>query len=301
MVAIEWGRMPRPSSVLCPSCGTLVGVKDAQCLNCGRRNPGMWGFAQVLRSVGDDLGFARLVVWACAALYLASLAADPENIRSSGLFSFFAPSIESQFLFGASGAVPVFGWGRWWTLLSAGWLHGGVLHILFNMMWVRDLAPATARLYGPGRAVLIYVLSGVAGFAVSSIVPVLAGMTPVGGLLPEFLAVRLFGAGLTVGASASLFGLLGALLHYGRRGGSSLVSQQAKGLALSLLVFGFLMPGVDNRAHLGGLAGGYLMSRILDPLKPERGDHALLALGCLLASLVAVLASVVHGLPLFRG
>ena len=143
--------MSRPSSVLCPSCGSLVGVRDAQCYTCGRRNPGMWGFAHFLRDLGDDMGFAMVVMWGCGALYLASLAADLEGMRNSGLMSFLSPSIQSLFLFGASGAVPVFGYGRWWTVLSAAWLHGGVLHILFNMMWVRDLAPPTARLYGPGR------------------------------------------------------------------------------------------------------------------------------------------------------
>src|SRR5512136_2454888 len=162
--------MPRPSSVLCPSCGTLVGVKDPQCLNCGRRNPGMWGFAHVLRNVGDDMGFAMLVMWACGALYLASLAADFEGIRNAGLLSFFSPSDRSLFLFGASGAVPVFVFERWWTVLSAAWLHGGVLHILFNMMWVRDLAPSTARLYGPGRAVIIYTVASMCGFLLSSTV-----------------------------------------------------------------------------------------------------------------------------------
>ena len=50
--------MARPSSVLCPSCGTLVGVKDEKCLSCGRLYPGMWGFAHLLRNVGDDMGFA---------------------------------------------------------------------------------------------------------------------------------------------------------------------------------------------------------------------------------------------------
>jgi rhomboid protease GluP len=281
--------MPRPSSVLCPSCGSLVGVKDAQCLNCGRRNPGMWGFAQVLRNVGDDMGFAMLVMWACGALYLASLAADIEGIRTSGLLSIFSPSVPSLFLFGASGAVPVFGYGRWWTVLSAAWLHAGVLHILFNMLWVRDLAPATARLYGPGRTAIIYTVAGVTGFLASS----LAGFLP---FLPRFLA----GAGFTVGASAPIFGLIGALLHYGRRGGSSFVGQQAKSLAITMLVFGFVMPGVDNWAHLGGLGGGWLAAKVLDPLKPERGDHVLVAIGCLVLSALSIGFSVVEGLKLFR-
>jgi rhomboid protease GluP len=181
--------------------------------------------------------------------------------------------------------VPVFGFHRWWTVLSAPWLHGGVLHILFNLYWVRNLAPGTAQLYGPGRTVIIYVVSAVTGFLASSLA---------GAFLP-FLPSFLRGAGFTVGASAPIFGLLGALLYYGRRG-SSHVSQQAKSLAIVLLIFGFVMPGIDNWAHLGGLGGGYLMARILDPLKPERGDHVLIAIALLAASLLAVLASVVLGL-----
>jgi rhomboid protease GluP len=251
----------------------------------------MWGFAHLLRRVGDDMGFAALVMWACGALYLASLAADAEGIRTGGVLSFFAPSRRSVELFGASGAAPVFGYGRWWTVLSAAWLHGGVLHILFNMMWVRDLAPPVARLYGPGRTVIVYTAAAVTGFLASSVA---GAFLP---FLPRFLA----GAGYTVGASAPIFGLVGALLHYGRRGGSSVVSQQAKSLALTMLLFGFVMPGVDNWAHLGGLAGGWLAAKVLDPLKPERGDHVLAALGCLLASLLAVGLSVVEGLRLFRG
>jgi rhomboid protease GluP len=280
--------MARPSSVLCPSCGTLVGVKDPQCLNCGRRNPGMWGLAHLLRAVGDDMGFAKLVMWACGALYLACLAADPEGMSMNGLLSFGAPSLRSQFLFGASGAVPVFGYHRWWTVLSAAWLHAGVLHIVFNMLWVRDLAPPTARLYGPARAVIIYTVSAITGFTASSLMAVV-----------PFLPRVLGGAGFTVGASAPIFGLIGALLHYGRRGGSSLIGQQAKGLALTMLLFGFVMPGIDNWAHLGGLAGGYVTARVLDPLKPERGDHVIVAGICLLLSLGSVLLSVAAGLRLF--
>jgi membrane associated rhomboid family serine protease len=282
--------MRRTGSVLCPSCGTLVGVNDAQCLTCGRRNPGLWGFTAVLRGLGDDMGFVGVVMWACGALYLASLASDVKGIRTEGAFSFFSPSIESLFLFGASGAVPVFRFGRWWTVLSAAWLHGGALHILFNMLWVRDLLPATARFYGAGRAVIIYTVSAVTGFAASSLA----------GAFLTFLPSLLLGAGFTVGASAPIFGLLGALLHYGRRGGSSMVSQQAKSLALGMLVFGLILPGIDNWAHLGGLGGGWLAAKWLDPLKPERGDHIVGALVCLALSLASVAYSVVEGLKYFR-
>ena len=274
--------------MLCPSCGSLVGVKDDKCLICGRVRPGMWGLTPLLRNVGDDMGFVGLVTWACGALYLACLASDPEGIRTSGLLSFFAPSSRSLFVFGASGAQPVFVYGRWWSVLSAGWLHAGVLHILFNMLWVRDLAPVTVRLYGPGRTVIIYTIAGVCGFAASTF----AFFVP----LPFFL----HGAGFTVGASAPIFGLVGALLYDGRRGGSSYIGQQARGLALTMLLFGFMMPGIDNWAHLGGLGGGYIAGRVLDPLKPERGDHVLVAIFCLVVSLLAVAYSVVTGLPQVR-
>ena len=94
-------------------------------------------------------------------------------MRSAPIGKYFA-----HIAFGASGAIPVYVNGMWWTVLSAGWLHGSALHILFNMMWVRQLAPATADIYGPGRMVIIYTIAGVVGFAVSSTAGLyLGGMT----------------------------------------------------------------------------------------------------------------------------
>src|SRR5262245_39761723 len=136
----------RTGSVICTSCGVLVGVNDDRCYNCGRRNPGLWGFAPVLRSLGGDLGFVPLVIGGCIIIFALTLVASQGNIGTRGLFSFMSPSTPALFLFGASGAVPVFGAGRWWTVLSAAWLHASVLHILFNMMAARQLAPATAEL-----------------------------------------------------------------------------------------------------------------------------------------------------------
>ena len=59
-----------------------------------------------------------------------------------------------------AGAVPVFVYDRWWTVLSAGWLHAGALHILFNLMWVRQLGPAVEDMYGGARMVIIYTIAG---------------------------------------------------------------------------------------------------------------------------------------------
>ena len=108
------------------------------------------------------------------------------------------------------------------------------------------------------------------------------------------------GAGLTVGASASIFGLLGALVHYGRNSGSSLIRGQAMQWALMLFLFGLFMRGVDNFAHAGGFIGGYAMSSFFNPLTRERGDHMLIAVGCLVLTFIAILLSFFSTLPLFR-
>jgi rhomboid protease GluP len=277
-------------SVVCTSCGRLVGVNDPTCYNCGRRNPGLWGFGPLLRRLGNDLGFVRLVIGGSAGLYAAMLLMSGSGIRMNSLFSFLAPSTTSLFLFGASGGMPVFQYDRWWTVLSAGWLHSGLLHILFNLMWVRQLGPVCAELYGAGRMVIIYTAAGVTGFAASSIAWLFFGGIPILG-----------GAGFTVGASAPIFGLLGAIVLYGQRSGSSMARREGLQYALMLGVFGLIMPGIDNWAHAGGFAGGWLMAKILDPLTPERLDHMALAVGCVLATLLAIVASVLHGLSLFAG
>jgi rhomboid protease GluP len=221
-----------------------VGVNDDTCYNCGRRNPGLWGFAPALRSLGGDMGFVPFVIGACIVLFILTLIASQGTIGMGGLFSFMAPSRQSLFLFGASGAIPVFVADRWWTVLSAGWLHGGAIHILFNMMAVRQLAPATADLYGPGRMVIIYIAGGVAGFTLSSVA---------GEYVPAILFLR--GGSLTVGASASIAGLIGAILYYGHRSGSSMARSYASTYVLMLVFMGFLMAGIDNYAHAGGFGG----------------------------------------------
>jgi rhomboid protease GluP len=268
-------------SVICTSCGVLVGVNDDTCYNCGRRNPGLWGYGPALRRLGHDLGFVPIVMGGTITLYAIALLLSGTNIQG-----FLSPSTEILFLLGASGAVPVFTFDRWWTVLTAGWLHAGVLHIVFNVMWIRQLAPAVADLYGAGRMVIIYTASGVAGFTASSVAGLyLAGIPVIGGAL------------FSVGASAPIFGLLGALVHYGRRTGHSHAGQAGLQYALFLGIFGLIFPGVDNWAHAGGFAGGYLASMVLDPLKKERIDHLALALGCLVLTLVALITSFVTALP----
>jgi rhomboid protease GluP len=164
------------------------------------------------------------------------------------------------------------------------------MHIFFNVLWIRQLAPEIANLYGAGRMVIIYTFAGVTGFTLSSLAGAYLSFMPI-----PFLR----GAYFTVGASAPIFGLLGALVHYGRRTGSSHVGQAGLQYALLMGVFGLIFPGVDNYAHLGGFAGGYLASLLLDPLRPERIDHLAIAVGCLVITLIAVIASFVTALPYF--
>lgn len=273
-------------SVICASCGVLVGVNDDRCYSCGRRNPGLWGYAPALRSLGQDFGFVPLMTGATIVLYVLSLLLSRGNMTSFTL----SPAGEILFLLGASGATPVFDFGRWWTLLTAGWLHGNLLHIFFNVMWIRQLAPAIAEIYGPARMIIIYTLSGIAGFALSSVAGEYLWWMPV-----YFLR----GAQLTVGASAAIFGLLGAAVYYGRRSGSKAASQVGLQYAIFLGIFGLIFPGVDNYAHAGGFAGGYAASLILDPLKPERVDHMVIAGICLVATLLGIGASFFTALPYF--
>jgi rhomboid protease GluP len=124
-------------------------------------------------------------------------------------------------------------------------------------------------------------------------------MSSTAGLLLGGLPVPILrGATVTLGASAPIFGLLGALVYYGRRGGSSMVGGQALQYAVVLFVFGLIMPGVDNYAHGGGFAGGYLTGLWLDPLKRERTDHLVWAAVCLALTALAILASLLQMAPL---
>ncbi len=272
----------RTGSVVCASCGSLVGVNDDQCYSCGRRNPGLWGFAPALRRFGNDMGLVNVAVFGCSGLYMLGLLISVfrgyDIMGGGNPFSMLSANYRVQILLGASGSFPVFALGMWWTVLSAGWLHGGALHILFNMMWLRNLGPATADIYGAARMVIIFTASSIGGFTVSAV----AGL----------YGIPLIGSQLTVGASAPIFGLLGALMYYGRRSGSSMIHAEAKGYAIALAVLGVIMPGVDNGAHLGGFLGGYCAGMVLDPLKREQINHMLIAVLCLALTFIAIGMSV---------
>ncbi len=152
-------------------------------------------------------------------------------------FTFLSPEYQSLILLGATGTIPIDRLSRWWTLISANYLHGGILHIFFNMMALKQIAPLIIAEFGTSRMIIIYTLSGVAGFWVSYLAKI----------------------PLTIGASASLCGLMGAALYYGKsRGGTygTIVFRQISSWAIGLFIFGFLIPGINNWGHGGGIIAG---------------------------------------------
>jgi rhomboid protease GluP len=262
-------------SSLCYACGKLNRVDAEACFYCGARRPGLWGFGPAIGKLIGRVDFAQVVPVVCVAAYLLSLLLDSgAALRPRGVFEFLAPSQSALYLLGMTGAVP-WAYGRWWTLLTAMYLHGNLLHILFNLLWVRQLAPEVEACYGRTRLIVIFTAAGVLGFVVSNA----AGVT------------------WTVGASGAVFGLLGAMVRYGQsRGGvfGVAVLRQYGQWALVLFVMGFLMPAVNNLAHAGGFAGGYLAALLLGHAehRPEPLLHRALAALAVAATAVAFAVSL---------
>jgi rhomboid protease GluP len=254
-------------SLVCAQCGKLIGINEPTCPYCGAWRPGLFGFAPALqRIVGRQLDLVGLIVMTCITLYAVSLLLQPEAMFSGGgLLSFLSPGNRALYQLGMTGG---FAWdlGWWWTLLTANYLHGGLLHIFFNMMWVRNLAPAATDVYGPARTFVIFNISGVIGFYLSN---VMSGVP-------------------TIGASAGIFGLLAALIVYGRKRGNSMMSTQLWQWALILGVFGFIMPGVNNWAHGGGFAGGWVAAHLMGFSDEQRESAVVIVSALALIGITAV-------------
>jgi rhomboid protease GluP len=205
----------------------------------------MWGFAGPLRKILGPRDYTHIITVTCIALYVASLLLDPAGaLRSRGLFDLLSPSQAALRVLGETGGLAWYR-GEWWTLITAIYLHGSLLHILFNVLWIRQLGPAVEEVYGSARFFVIFTLAGVAGFVVSNAV---TGYP-------------------TIGASGSIFGLLGAIVAFGRkRGGAygALVLRQYGQWALIMFLMGLFMGGgVNNFAHAGGFVGGFVAGLVM--------------------------------------
>ena len=169
------------------------------------------------------------------------------------------PNVEVLIRLG-SDYTPLTEAGEWWRLLTSTFLHFGLLHLAFNMwaLWVNGIV--AERLYGSSRYLLLYLVAGVAGSVTSFLWhPFVNG----------------------AGASGAIFGVLGALFAYFLRTDtgvpkSVLVAQRnTAGIFIVVSILNAArFPGIDNAAHLGGLAAGFVLGLLLcRPLDKKRDEE----------------------------
>jgi len=268
-------------SLLCPNCKKLISISEKKCPYCGTGNPAAWWKNNILtRGFNDPYLLVKSIIGVNIGIYVISLLLNP---RGFGLalnpLTFLAPSGQILELLGATGKVPIDAFQRYWTLVSANYLHGGILHIFFNMAAFRQLGLLVAREYGVYRMFIIYTLGGVIGFFISYLASV----------------------PWTIGASASVCSLAGALLYYGKsRGGlyGRAIYKQIGIWVIILFIFGILVPVINNWGHGGGIAAGIGLGFLLgyQERKKENVLHKLLAGGCAVLTLVILGWAVVSGI-----
>jgi rhomboid protease GluP len=251
---------------LCPACGTLVGATANRCHQCGANMT--FSMAAASKSLERLIPMTSPVTYGILAMsclfYGASLVA---TIRASGLqpppgggmFAILGlGSISQQVLLRLGESLPMLNnLEQPWRFVMAIFLHGSLMHIIFNMWVLMDVGPQIEELYGSGRFLFIYVATGIGGFLVSSWI-----------------------GHYSVGGSGALLGLIGVMLAIttGRRSASmQMLRSQIIRWLIYIAVWGFMFPGIDNWAHGGGLATGYLLGRIMmdrPPVSPEERKRA---------------------------
>ncbi|MDA0711235.1 MAG: rhomboid family intramembrane serine protease [bacterium] len=271
--------MAKPTSMICPNCGSLISTQEKTCPHCGASRPNFLGLGPVLnRLFGSRIDVLALIPTACIVLYVLSLLLDLGAALNTGgsLFRMLSPDPRPLEILGmTSGSAP------WWTVLTATYLHGGLLHILFNVMWIRQLGSEVGQLFGPARYFIIYTVAGSIGFLLSNA----------------------FSGAPTVGASGAIFGLLAAMIVYGRNARTSMAAMMTRQIwqwAIMMFIFGFLMTGVNNLAHFGGFVGGWIAAQVLvsDAGRREGRITVISALLCLVLTILGFLLSIWHYLTL---
>ena len=268
--------------MLCPSCRKLLNRTAPFCPHCGLQRPGAWWKRLNMRRLFDDPNqVVKVLIGVNAAMYVISLVISRQGLQVSfDPLTALSPSNESLFFMGATGTIPIDDYLQpWWTLLSANYLHGGILHILFNMLALRQLIPLVGTLYGINRLIVLYTFTGVAGFWVSYVA----------------------GIPFTIGASAALCGLIGATLYYGKsRGGlfGQAIYRQVGGWAVGIFIIGLLIPGINNWGHGGGMAAGALLGFVLGYRERSEDQlwHATLAALCVAATSLVLVWMLLNGL-----
>jgi rhomboid protease GluP len=251
-------------AMLCPRCRRIIGSDETVCSWCGasRSNPWWRALAWTRGSLGEEW-LVQAIIAVNIVFYIFSLLLTRHHSLNLNPIGFLAPDQTSLLLLGATGTIPIDEFGRFWTLLSANYLHGGILHIAFNIMAFRQIAPLVNQEYGISRMFTIYTMGGVCGYGLS------------------YLA----GIPFTIGASAAVCALIGSMLFYGKnRGGTygAMVYREVGGWVVGLFLFGFIVPGINNWAHGGGILGGVLFGMLLGygDRRRESPLHRYLALAC---------------------
>jgi rhomboid protease GluP len=224
---------------MCPHCRAFITTSDRVCPYCNEpvappqreRTPS----GPILGGLIPNAGYLTILILLInSGLYLATALYSTKG----GSGNFVNLDSGTLILFGAKIFHPQLGPPQWWRLVTAGFLHGGILHILMNSWVLFDLGAQVEEIYGGARMLAIYFVASVVGFYASS---VWAPFTP------------------SVGASAALFGMVGAMLALGvryRGAAGDMVRAVYMRYLVYLLLFS-LLPGIDMAAHVGGLAGGF--------------------------------------------
>jgi rhomboid protease GluP len=222
---------------MCPNCRAFITTSDRICPYCKEavaprrveRTPG-----PILGGMIPHAGYNTVIILLInTGLYLATSLYSMNGSRGG----FMDVDIQTLFAFGGKFG-PAISAGQWWRLVTAGFLHGGLLHILMNSWVLFDLGAQVEEVYGGARMLVIYFVASVAGFYVSWL------------WRPTVVSV---------GASAALFGLVGAMIAVGTRYKTALAGA-VRGVYVRYLVYLLLfslLPGIDMAAHIGGLAGGF--------------------------------------------
>ncbi|WP_373499596.1 rhomboid family intramembrane serine protease [Desulfococcus sp.] len=270
---------PSKKAILCPHCGKLVSRDEARCPHCGADRPGArWKAIARLGGANLESQIISTLIAVNVGMYLLSLLLYGASLNFLNPMMALSPSSRSLLLLGASGTIPIDRLGNWWSLVSAGYLHGSLLHIVFNMIAIKHLGTLTLQAYGSSRMILIYTLANVAGYAAS------------------YLA----GVRFTIGASAAICGLIGAMLYYGKsRGGlfGEALFKQVSGWLVGLFIIG-LMPNINNWGHGAGILCGIALGFLLGypERRPDGFLHKAGAALCILVTLLVLIQSVASGI-----
>ena len=239
---------------MCTACRALIPINVRACPECGEV-PGRRvsaGFSRVIDNMIPGAVSVTSVLLTLNMLFYALTLFIDQQLSSGG----WRGSSWNTALVALGANTPALALhGEPWRLATYIFLHGGLLHLLMNSWALLTVGPLVEELYGPSRYFLIYLATGVAGGLVSSL------RNP-GDWAPH------------IGASGAIFGLIGVAAVWGwRRGGSygAGIRAQMVQWAIYGLAMGFLMPFIDNAAHIGGLLCGGLMGLLLGDAGTARG------------------------------